>query len=342
MLSGDTVALLECLESVSPGRLAYVAKKHRMGAMLCEALRDCMHNDYARAVYRRLERTRWSVAALAHGYRQQVVDVMRILSDVQVRFVFLKGASRAFLREAGYELHQSSDIDVLVAPEDVDRACSALRSAGYATNAGAAIEGAYRTKHHHAAPLYPAHSGVPVEIHRALRSDLLDSTTLHDLAKHIRLVCIGGIQAEVFDENASALHIAVHNAPRAILRDVALLAELLKKSTADSRRELRALIKEHANGDIRALAVAAFASEIAGTQWEADVRARRLVRWMVAREDLPRPLRARPEAMDAWIAAQPSRLRAIAACMRGAATAKTAVARAAAAVVTAFYLPFMR
>lgn len=339
---GDRGAVLRHIEGVTPVRLAAVAQKHRIGALLCETLAPLQQNDYARALYRLLRRGRWSAAAFAATYRQQVLEVIRILREAGVEAVLLKGAARAFRRQPTWELHQSSDIDVLVERHDVERACAALRSAGYTSRCAPDLEKFYRTLHHHAAPLYPQTAGVPVEVHHALDPSMLQSTSLAALRPHVVAACEDGIASATLDAAGTAAHFAIHNAPRAILRDLVLLAGELSVMRAGERRMLAQLLRETGGDGVAARAVLALSARMAGIPWDTDGQVERYVRWMLRREDLPRLLRARPECVDAWLGSRGSRLRAVGASLRGARALRTACARAAAGAAIAMYLPFMR
>jgi hypothetical protein len=342
LVRNDTQALLAHVESVTSLRLAEVAKKHRVGAMLCEALERYPENAYARAVRSHLQRVRWSVIALAPQYRAQVLYVLQCLRESGIEPVLLKGAARAFRRQPGWMLHQSGDIDVLVGRDELKRACESLRRRGYAADYANATPDYYEHSHHHAAPLYPPDGGVCVEIHHALRPDLLDLTTRECLRSHIVRIDEDDGTADLFDATATAAHMAIHSAPRAMLRDVVLLSEILKNMTHNGRAGVLRLVDELSPGDVRARAAVALAAQLAGLPLETDMQTQRFVDWMIRREDLPRPLRARPESVDAWLAARRSRIAALAGSLLDAASGKNAAARAGAAFLTAFYLPFTR
>lgn len=335
-------ALLRAIEGVSPRRLAVVAQKHRMDALLCDALAPLQEHEYAKAVHGYLSRARWSATAYAAAYREQVLDVLRLLQSAGVETVLLKGATRAFLRDGDWELHQSSDIDVLVERDDVGRARAALERAGYAARCDEALEEFYRTRHHHAAPLYPQGAGVPIEIHHALYPTMLQSTTLRELREHVVYCESDGLRAGVLNDVATAAHLAIHDAERAILRDVVLLARILRGMSDGDRAAVIQVLNDAGADDVRTHGVLALAAQLAGVSWEAGAQVGRFVQWMQQREDLPRPLRARPHCIDAWLAARGSRVRALLRAIAEGVTPRARVARAAAGAVSAAYLFFMR
>ena len=91
-----------------------------------------------------------------------LVDVLRTLAREGIVVVPLKGPLLAERLYAAPDHRPSTDLDVLVLPEDLDRAVSSIRQLGYTIEGGAS--GRYfRRHHHHVHCLHPA--GPIVEIH---------------------------------------------------------------------------------------------------------------------------------------------------------------------------------
>lgn len=85
-----------------------------------------------------------------------------VLRAADVPALWLKGAALAMRSPAGFAVRSMGDLDLLVAPGDIDRARQALQSAGWASGIGAG----YDTHHHEAPMLRPG--GLRLELHTGL------------------------------------------------------------------------------------------------------------------------------------------------------------------------------
>lgn len=298
-ICGDMSAFVRTIESVPPWKLAAVARRHRCAALLCAAT-DGIDSPYAVALATLLRRDRWATAVVSQGIRAQVLSVSKVLQTAGIPAVLLKGAARMFRRDPGWEYLDACDIDILVAESHLNAAASALASRGYAPGAGA--DESFYARHQHIAPLHPK-VGVPVEIHRSLvRSDRADRPwTLDDLRPFLTGVCDGGARALTLDRAGTALHLALHGIRRPVLRDIVLLAGVLREMNDVERRALREAIESERREGVRLQANVAFAARIGGVPWDTPPEVDRFVHWSIEREDLPRPLRSYPECFDAWL-----------------------------------------
>lgn len=333
--------LLDAVERAAPVRLAEVATRHRMAPALCAALEPLGRNAYAKATFERLRPLRWASAAYMSRYRAQVLEVMRCLTGAGIEFVLLKGAARAFRRDDGWMLYESSDIDLLVAGQDMEPARFALQQLGYTHRCNENERQRYDERHHHAAPLFPRDAGVSVELHRALHSTLLEQTTLPSLRPFLARVHDGELSALVLGRTGTALHYAIHCIDRPALRDVYLLAGVLAALHDDERAELVEALAVTGCTGAAVTGALAMASDMALVPWDTDRRAARFARWMIDREDLPRILRAHCECVDAWLAAERP-LQGFASAAFERRTIRSLLGRTVVAAATALYLPFMR
>jgi hypothetical protein len=107
--------------------------------------------------------------------RKQCIEIGRILSEVGIKAVLLKGVAWLFddsLEAASDRMMR--DIDLLVASEKVEVAARVLVGAGYKDSGESLVE----ANHYHYAPLLPPAGDISVEIHRdlACRVDLLPAS----------------------------------------------------------------------------------------------------------------------------------------------------------------------
>ncbi len=313
MVRDDRAALAQAIRAVEPWRLAAVADRHRCGAMLASALDVYDDDDTITTLRARLQDARRRTAMRTAKLRAQLLDVLRVLRADGLDPVLLKGAARLWRREPGSDLHDSSDLDLLLSPHDVVRARAALLRAGYVdtTRDGAAVY--YETTHHHAAPLYPPGHGVAVELHRALaRADLISIPLTRDALEPLcEIAESDGERVRVLNRAGTALHLIVHGHARPALRDIYLIARLLRQMNDGEREMLRLTLAGEQRERIRIGALTGLAASLAGVPWPCDTATRRFMEWMIQREDLPRPLRVRPVCYDAWLATEHGRVRAV-------------------------------
>lgn len=213
--------------------------------------------------------------------------LLDLLAGAGIRAIPLKGAHRSLCEPAAAALHPSSDVDVLVRPEDRTRACEVLRSGGYRQ---LAPDNAYHA-HHHAAP-FAADDDVPVEVHDALAPASTAPRGLDwpMLEQHI---CQDGPYPHL-DPLATLLHLLAHQLDPFVFRDAVLAAGLLARSPE--------LLEQLPARSFRIRALAVYASRLAGLTQRASALESRYLRWIVRREDLPAYLRNRSQGIDALFA----------------------------------------
>jgi hypothetical protein len=300
VLRADTQALREAIRNARPQRLARLARRHRCAAALAAAAAHLPGDEMAQAISAILGADRWAVRARRAHFVRQVQDVVRTLRAVGIDPVLLKGAHRALALDEAAGEYESVDIDLLVSRHEAKAACAALAASGYAQPAPYATR-AFYAGHHHAPPLVRA-GGVPVEIHHALERDpVAVPNDAAELAPFITAISLSGETYRVLDATGSALHLALHCLHRPALRELLLLSAQLRRLNPLEIKRLRGLVEREDRYAIALNAALVFAAELAAVPWPANDAARRYARWMLLREDLPRPLRARTAGVDAWL-----------------------------------------
>jgi Uncharacterised nucleotidyltransferase/Peptidase S24-like len=302
VVRGDDAALLQAIRQEVPWRLAGFARRHRCAAALCAALERLPNDEYACALRVRLRKDRWSALVRHARLSEQLHGVAQTVRSAGIKLLLLKGAQRIACATPEAALYDSQDIDVLVPPESVEPACDALRRAGYRQDPEPLLD---YGRHHHAAPLF-AKNGVPVEIHRALTNRTANlPNTWSGLQDRARVVSsqYGGVA--VLDALGTALHLAVHCLQRPALRELVLLAGQLRRLDSHELARLHEIFSHERRYAVQLNAAVLLAARMAAVPWDYDKRAERFAGWMLMREDLPRPLRARPEYVDAWLSGVP-------------------------------------
>jgi hypothetical protein len=146
----------------------------------------------------------------------------------------------------------------------------------------------------------------------------------------------GALAALNGDPHAGAVRVALRRVQRSHIPP--------RRTEADypTLREIFVLANGGALSTQASPAVLLLAAQLRGLPSTADASTRRLAAWMVQREDLPEPLRARSECIDAWFAADRYRAAAFIAAALRQETLRAGVARVASAAAIAVYLRFMR
>ena len=142
------------------------------------------------------QRARESVAALRH----HGIDV-----------ALLKGAALATTVYGSFAARPMNDVDLLVRPQDAERARDLMLHNGWERDSSLPGDDAYST-HHHLAPLVDSRgSRSRLEIHRALLPPGHPfALTTGDVWQHTRTVEMGTTEACVLDGNLHAIHVAIH------------------------------------------------------------------------------------------------------------------------------------
>ncbi|HEY5341871.1 MAG TPA: nucleotidyltransferase family protein [Candidatus Aquilonibacter sp.] len=300
----DAAALLEALRCEAEA-LARIDERHRCAPMLGEAARRLgLTERLPPDVAAQLRRARLD-AVLATGRMQRAIHrTVEVLRASRIEFVLLKGAARVYGAAPGAAYHPSDDIDVLVHARDVDRAVAALRAQGWAFRDADREVGHFRARHHHAASLFSPEGDYPVEIHHELAplGSLSVDTTWDALRAHF--VPLAGSAGTVLqlDPFGTALHLAIHAIELRRLRDIALLACALPALTVDQLEMLAETVRAERRDPVRLAAAVALAARIADVPWIERAGVDAYIRWALRREDLPKRLRQRSDAAEAYFA----------------------------------------
>jgi hypothetical protein len=300
----DGEALVEAL-SCDVAALTALDARHRCAAVLGEGARRLgVTQRLAPEIAAHLRRSRLN-AVLGTGRMQRAVHrTVEVLRAAGIEFVLLKGAARVYGAAAGAAYHPSDDVDILVPQRDVDRAVAALRAQGWEFRDTSAEVRRFRTQHHHAASLFSPDGDFPVEVHHALAppGDLSLDTTWDALRAHF--VPLEGSAGSVLrlDAFGTALHLAIHAIGLTRLRDIALLAALLPALSGLQRETLAEIIRTERRDPVRLTAAVALSARIANVPWPAQADVDAYIRWALRREDLPRGLRVRSDAAEAYFA----------------------------------------
>ncbi len=341
---GELVA--GAVDSVDPQALAAYARRHTCEALLRSALEFEPRAPRAAALRAGLRPDSLRIAVRAIAMREQIVAVVRALQAPRVPVALLKGAARIYSGTSDAFAHPSNDIDVLVPRAWQQIAIEALRAQGYRFRLSPERERLFRATHHHAAPLYPPNgSGWFVEVHVELAppGSLSVRSDWEGLCGH--LVEIDGPAGPVraFDDFASALHHAVHGIALDRLRDIAICAQSLAKLEPAALEELRALAQAERVDPVRLRAVLSSAARLAGLTWPEDADAHAYLRWVARRENMPEPVAARAQSIEAWFAAGRRAARINPRILRhGRATWRRAVGRIALAPLLLAYAALMK
>ena len=297
----DDAELARVLAACDVRRVAFLARRHRCAAVLREALRRS-GDERARSLSARLEVNRWATAVRARKLREQLREVVAALNAANLTPVLLKGAARLWCEDAQADLHDSVDLDVLVDGSEISNAREALMRAGYREKAVDA--GDFYAHHHHAPPLFPPGGGVSVELHHALapRAALTTDVTFAAIEDLFVDASRDEGRARRLDRVGTAFHLIVHGFRRYMLRDLYLLARLLRAMSAEERSLLQRRLDGERIARVQMSAMAAHAASLAHIPWNPDRHAARFRAWAECREELPGPLRCRPQCYDAWMA----------------------------------------
>lgn len=305
---GDVEKLREALAAAPAWQFVPAARRHRCASLLADAMRaDKLEEACFRDSSEGLLRTRYAAAMHVDAYMRQVHTLVRALNAAGVPFVLLKGAARMYA-DPQAERNMPTDIDVLVAATNADRAAAALCEAGYRVGGSKKMRATYRA-HHHLPPLVPADlAGAPIELHVALAPPGRFTTPLDaaSLMRYVRAIDGPAGRAGVLDDEGSALHLLIHALGVAPLRDIVLAARLLRRLPSEARGRLRRIVAEERRETVRLRANLALAERLAGIGAAPEPRVGRYLRWVLQREDLPRALRDRAAFVEALLAGVPS------------------------------------
>jgi len=170
----------------------------------------------------------WNAVERLAGFRmahleQRLHDALALLGEARIPVVVLKGAALALAVDRSFQARPMSDVDVLLRPEDAQRAWQALQQADWMSlDLDPCMQRIYARKHH-LPPLFDARAPtleVGLELHTELFSTFrspfrLDAEAIwrtavggHDLPSHVR----------VPDPEHMLLHCCLHFAWSHLLR----------------------------------------------------------------------------------------------------------------------------
>ncbi|HEX8655151.1 MAG TPA: nucleotidyltransferase family protein [Allosphingosinicella sp.] len=149
--------------------LLATAARHRVEGLVHDGLRRAGAAVPAEAAGR-LAAEASAIARENLLYAAEALRLSERLERAGVAHLFVKGVTLAILAYARLGLKRSSDIDLLVAPEDYAAACAALDAAGYHCfhPAGAALDGILRYAAAAKDSAWRSGAGIKVELHQRL------------------------------------------------------------------------------------------------------------------------------------------------------------------------------
>lgn len=281
------------------------ADRHRTAAAIGEAVRKLDAGaGISPGIAAVLRRARLDAVIGTTRMQRAVEMTVGELRALGLPFALLKGAARVYGRTPESASHLSDDVDVLLRRTDVDRAVAGLIARGWTHRDDERDVEQYARSHHHAASLFPPSGGFPVELHHALAPPGSLSTATDWDALEPRLKPLDGRAGPVLalDATGTALHLAIHAIGFTRLRDIALLARLLRDLSEAERAVLRAAIDAESRDPVRLAAAAALAARVAGIEWPRVRRVDAYIDWALRREDLPVTLRDRCDVVEARMA----------------------------------------
>lgn len=313
----DENELASVLERCDAAELASAALEHRCAGVISAALQapTLRERPAALELYRRLRPAAWASASQCARIAAIADRCLEALRAQRIPVVLLKGAARIAKREPGHELHPSSDVDVLVAPQDCERAVRALLHAGFTYGVKAEAVERYRARHHHAAPLRAPGDGPALEVHVRLAPSgvLLAPLDWDALREHLVPARLTGTY--VLDDVATLVHYAVHSVESLQPRDLVLMAQILQRNPALQRAGVERAFA-FVRSDAQAVhAILALAAELCGRPWTLSRAERAYAAWLRRKIRLPAGVRARSQAVDAYFALRAGGLRRAAAVL---------------------------
>ena len=203
--------------------------------------------------------------ALTRGVMRFIVatrvmdDLRRALHVAGVRFLVLKGLSLAseIYRQPG--LRPIGDLDILVAPGDLDKALGALRGLGYEMPAGSLPVYFYRRHHFHLTLLKDGWYGMPVELHWDTQPYFsLSRIPSGEFWASARLLGVEGLELMVPGREETFLYLAQH-----------LMRHILSFGTRTQEDPVGALLEPARRGRLAWIAdLALLARSRPGLDWD--------------------------------------------------------------------------
>ena len=148
-------------------------------------------------------------AARNRQFRSSVLALSRRLAADGINCVFLKGAVFLFAKEGPADWRSLSDLDVLVAPDQIETAAAVLRTEGYIL--GMDPSGYQARYHHHYAPLYDPTTGIMVELHgRLMQNPRENAVTHHEIFRQAQSVVVEGESVRIPCPEHRMIHLIAH------------------------------------------------------------------------------------------------------------------------------------
>lgn len=243
---------------------------------------------------------RWASAIRADEIIARAADVQRELSGVGIEPIFLKGAARLLRADVDADIHYSNDVDVIVPDAVADAAVEALRADGYDHHASASDRVLYRRWRQHRAPLWNSDAVVPIEVHTRLciPGSVSQGYDYERLLPFSELVDSSIGQVRVLNRVGSAIHLAYHGREGRVLRDLYLLAQLLREMNDAEYAQFMQLVRSERRDHIRIASAVALAHRFAGRSIELPNQQRRYLSWLSFREDLPLMFKKRGHILE--------------------------------------------
>lgn len=159
---------LEALLQQGPdwNRLLSLANRHGVMPLLYRSVSQGCPQAVPQEWLMRLRMLYMQNAARSYRMTAELLRVLNALKEAGIRAVPLKGPVLAQTVYGDVAMRQFSDLDVLVAPEDVERALSIMQACGYRSEhelSESKRRALMKTAHHH--HLFSAQSGTTVELH---------------------------------------------------------------------------------------------------------------------------------------------------------------------------------
>lgn len=152
--------------------------------------------------------------ALRNAARSMAIDVksaeaLTTLAKAGIRTILLKGPSFARWLYEDENVRSYRDSDLLVAPDDLERAVELLGTLGFEDRSRVTPYG----RALHARPLMRDRDSASIDLHESLIGVEVSPTRLWEaLSMRTEVMQVGGQEAEVLDPAARAFHVALHAA----------------------------------------------------------------------------------------------------------------------------------
>lgn len=250
--SADIIRIRELLTPGHDARLLRaVAHRHGVAALVADGLRAA---DVA--VPSGIDRIARARARAALAQLRETIGLDRLLAEAGVAMLTLKGVGLAQRLHGGVALRESADIDIAVAPDQVDRAWAALAAAGYVRERPVASLPAKVLRRYIRVTKDSLHrrdvDGTIVELHWRLSDATTDATIPPEADWQCQAV-LPGVALHTLADDAVFAYLCVHGAAHlwARLKWLADIATLVRTAPDHGAAWW---VAAQARGDARAVA----------------------------------------------------------------------------------------